>query len=162
MRQQPASLRFARRLLHLYQLSGFDPEAAANATAGMGVDKGAYPCSKKVVLGFNIRILIKPKIDTEYESKIFLCRIVRLIHSVRNNRMRRPFEHSEARQYGKSGRLLQNGCRCHAALSSLYNAWEHYYNWFFVKICWPTMYGQAVADEVITQRWNGSTNILRY
>lgn len=33
---------------------GFDPEAAANATAGMGVDKGAYPCSKKVVLGFNI------------------------------------------------------------------------------------------------------------
>lgn len=33
---------------------GFDPEAAANATSGMGVDKGAYPCSKKVVLGFNI------------------------------------------------------------------------------------------------------------
>lgn len=33
---------------------GFDPEAAANATAGMGVDKGAYPCSKKVVFGFNI------------------------------------------------------------------------------------------------------------
>lgn len=33
---------------------GFDPEAAANATAGMGIDKGAYPCSKKVVLGFNI------------------------------------------------------------------------------------------------------------
>lgn len=47
------------------------------------------------------------------------------------------------------------------ALSSLYNAWGgNYYNWFFVKICWPTMYGQAVADEVITQRWNGSTNIL--
>lgn len=33
---------------------GFDPEAAANATAGMGIDKGAYPCSKKVVLGFNV------------------------------------------------------------------------------------------------------------
>ena len=33
---------------------GFDPEAAANATAGMGVDKGAYPSSKKIVLGFNI------------------------------------------------------------------------------------------------------------
>lgn len=34
--------------------SGFDPEAAANSTSGMGVDKGSYPCSKKVVLGFNI------------------------------------------------------------------------------------------------------------
>lgn len=33
---------------------GFDPEAAANSTSGMGVDKGAYPSSKKVVLGFNI------------------------------------------------------------------------------------------------------------
>lgn len=33
---------------------GFDPEVAANATAGMGIDKGAYPSSKKVVLGFNI------------------------------------------------------------------------------------------------------------
>ena len=33
---------------------GFDPEAAANATTGMGVDKGAYPTSKKVVLGFNV------------------------------------------------------------------------------------------------------------
>lgn len=33
---------------------GFDPEAAANSTSGMGVDKGSYPCSKKVVLGFNI------------------------------------------------------------------------------------------------------------
>ena len=33
---------------------GFDPEAATNATTGMGVDKGAYPTSKKVVLGFNI------------------------------------------------------------------------------------------------------------
>ena len=33
---------------------GFDPEASANATTGMGVDKGAYPTSKNVVLGFNI------------------------------------------------------------------------------------------------------------
>ena len=33
---------------------GFDPEASANATTGMGVDKGAYPTSKKLVLGFNI------------------------------------------------------------------------------------------------------------
>ncbi len=33
---------------------GFDPEAAANSTSGMGVDKGSYPSSKKVVLGFNI------------------------------------------------------------------------------------------------------------
>lgn len=33
---------------------GFDPEAAANSTSGMGVDKGSYPASKKVVLGFNI------------------------------------------------------------------------------------------------------------
>ena len=33
---------------------GFDPEASANSTSGMGVDKGAYPSSKKVVLGFNI------------------------------------------------------------------------------------------------------------
>lgn len=33
---------------------GFDPEAAANSTSGMGIDKGSYPCSKKVVLGFNI------------------------------------------------------------------------------------------------------------
>ena len=33
---------------------GFDPEASSNATTGMGVDKGAYPTSKKVVLGFNI------------------------------------------------------------------------------------------------------------
>lgn len=32
---------------------GFDPEAAANSTSGMGIDKGSYPCSKKVVLGFN-------------------------------------------------------------------------------------------------------------
>ncbi len=33
---------------------GFDPEVAANATSGMGIDKGAYPSSKKVVLGFNV------------------------------------------------------------------------------------------------------------
>jgi TonB-linked SusC/RagA family outer membrane protein len=33
---------------------GFDPEASANSTTGMGVDKGAYPTSKKMVLGFNI------------------------------------------------------------------------------------------------------------
>ena len=33
---------------------GFDPEASASSTSGMGVDKGAYPCSKKVVLGLNI------------------------------------------------------------------------------------------------------------
>ena len=29
---------------------GFDPEASANATSGMGIDKGSYPTSKKVVL----------------------------------------------------------------------------------------------------------------
>lgn len=33
---------------------GFDPEVAASTTSGMGVDKGAYPCSKKVVFGLNI------------------------------------------------------------------------------------------------------------
>ncbi|MCD8031978.1 MAG: TonB-dependent receptor [Bacteroides sp.] len=33
---------------------GFDPEAAANSTSGMGIDKGSYPFSKKVVLGFNV------------------------------------------------------------------------------------------------------------
>ncbi|NDV59400.1 TonB-dependent receptor [Bacteroides sp. 519] len=36
------------------QYPGFDPEAAANSTSGMGVDKGSYPSSKKVVFGFNI------------------------------------------------------------------------------------------------------------
>lgn len=36
------------------QYPGFDPEAASNSTSGMGVDKGAYPCSKKVVFGLNI------------------------------------------------------------------------------------------------------------
>lgn len=33
---------------------GFDPEVAVNATSGMGIDKGSYPSSKKVVVGFNI------------------------------------------------------------------------------------------------------------
>ncbi|ADE83466.1 SusC/RagA family TonB-linked outer membrane protein [Xylanibacter ruminicola] len=33
---------------------GFDPEAATNSTSGMGIDKGGYPTSKKVVLGLNI------------------------------------------------------------------------------------------------------------
>ena len=33
---------------------GFDPEVAVNATSGMGIDKGAYPSAKKVVLGFNL------------------------------------------------------------------------------------------------------------
>ena len=33
---------------------GFDPEASANSTTGMGVDKGGYPTSKKIVLGLNI------------------------------------------------------------------------------------------------------------
>ena len=33
---------------------GFDPEASANATTGMGVDKGGYPTSKKFALGLNI------------------------------------------------------------------------------------------------------------
>ena len=33
---------------------GFDPEASTNATSGMGIDKGGYPTSKKMVLGLNI------------------------------------------------------------------------------------------------------------
>lgn len=33
---------------------GFDPEAAANSTSAMGVDKGSYPCSKKIVFGLNL------------------------------------------------------------------------------------------------------------
>ena len=33
---------------------GFDPEASVNATSGMGIDKGAYPMSKKMVIGCNI------------------------------------------------------------------------------------------------------------
>ncbi len=33
---------------------GFDPEASVNATSGMGIDKGAYPMSKKVVMGCNV------------------------------------------------------------------------------------------------------------
>ena len=38
----------------LTSYKGFDPEASANSTSGMGIDKGAYPMSKKLVLGFNI------------------------------------------------------------------------------------------------------------
>ena len=33
---------------------GFDPEASANSTSGMGIDKGGYPTSKKIVLGLNV------------------------------------------------------------------------------------------------------------
>lgn len=33
---------------------GFDPEAAASTTSGMGVDKGTYPMSKKLVFGADI------------------------------------------------------------------------------------------------------------
>ena len=33
---------------------GFDPEASANSTSGMGIDKGSYPTSKKMVLGLNV------------------------------------------------------------------------------------------------------------
>lgn len=33
---------------------GFDPESATNATSGMGIDKGSYPGSKKVVFGLNV------------------------------------------------------------------------------------------------------------
>jgi len=33
---------------------GFDPEVASNSTSGMGVDKGSYPGSKKMVFGFNL------------------------------------------------------------------------------------------------------------
>jgi TonB-linked SusC/RagA family outer membrane protein len=38
----------------LTSYKGFDPEASANSTSGMGIDKGAYPMSKKLVLGFNL------------------------------------------------------------------------------------------------------------
>lgn len=34
---------------------GFDPEVAVNATSGMGIDKGSYPSSKKLVLGASIQ-----------------------------------------------------------------------------------------------------------
>lgn len=34
---------------------GFDPEVAVNATSGMGIDKGSYPGSKKLVLGASIQ-----------------------------------------------------------------------------------------------------------
>ncbi len=33
---------------------GFDPEASTSATSGMGVDKGSYPTSKKVVVGATV------------------------------------------------------------------------------------------------------------
>ena len=33
---------------------GFDPESSSNATSGMGIDKGGYPTSKKVVFGINV------------------------------------------------------------------------------------------------------------
>lgn len=33
---------------------GFDPESSSNATSGMGIDKGGYPTSKKVVFGITI------------------------------------------------------------------------------------------------------------
>ncbi|MCD8312575.1 MAG: TonB-dependent receptor [Bacteroidales bacterium] len=33
---------------------GFDPEGAASATSGMGIDKAAYPNSKKFVCGLNL------------------------------------------------------------------------------------------------------------
>lgn len=33
---------------------GFDPEASASDTSGMGIDMGTYPTSKKVMLGFNV------------------------------------------------------------------------------------------------------------
>lgn len=33
---------------------GFDPEASSDSTSGMGIDKGGYPASKKVVFGINV------------------------------------------------------------------------------------------------------------
>jgi len=33
---------------------GFDPEACSNSTSGMGIDKGTYPTSRKVVFGLNV------------------------------------------------------------------------------------------------------------
>lgn len=33
---------------------GFDPEASANSVTGMGIDKGGYPTSKKVMFGLNV------------------------------------------------------------------------------------------------------------
>ena len=33
---------------------GLDPEAMTNTTAGMAVDKGAYPISKKLSFGVNV------------------------------------------------------------------------------------------------------------
>lgn len=34
--------------------NGFDPEACSNSTSGMGIDKGTYPTSRKVVFGLNV------------------------------------------------------------------------------------------------------------
>ena len=33
---------------------GFDPEVSTNDVVGMGIDKGGYPTSRKVVMGFNL------------------------------------------------------------------------------------------------------------
>ena len=33
---------------------GFDPEVSTNTVVGMGIDKGGYPTSRKVVMGFNL------------------------------------------------------------------------------------------------------------
>lgn len=33
---------------------GFDPEVSTNSVVGMGIDKGGYPTSRKVVMGFNL------------------------------------------------------------------------------------------------------------
>jgi hypothetical protein len=33
---------------------GFDPEVSTNDGVGMGIDKGGYPTSRKVVMGFNL------------------------------------------------------------------------------------------------------------
>jgi len=52
-----SNLRFYTSLEDFFTITkypGFDPEAAANSTSGMGVDKGSYPSSKKIVLGLNI------------------------------------------------------------------------------------------------------------
>jgi len=38
----------------LTKYKGFDPEACTNSTSGMGIDKGTYPTSRKVVFGLNV------------------------------------------------------------------------------------------------------------
>ena len=35
---------------------GFDPEVSTNDVVGMGIDKGGYPTSRKVVMGFNFEL----------------------------------------------------------------------------------------------------------